>query len=318
MSRVHPSPPDPQTAPQPDTVVPKADPFFPVPPGPAPGTRSERDSRGRFAPGNKGGPGNPHARRCAALRQAMLEVVTAADLQAIMRELIERARLGEVAAARLVLAYAIGKPDRAVDPDTVDLHELQPPAGLPARPPAQQCAQAKEILGTAIPTVEEAAAEELCEMIDLSVRAGQREPINRSAHTDSEPSAPAENKAQPAAAIATPAPTPRMQAQPASVPKRDRGEPLAGLPARPPARNAQERPAATNRRESPHGQPRPGSEVVEVVGLVQALSRQLEQEAGPGFRQELARRLMDHQRLERTAGQPSPIANRVLTAPSQP
>src|SRR5579871_686306 len=61
-------------------------------------TPAGRDSRGRFAPGNKGGPGNPYTRRCAALRQAMLDVVTPEDLQAIMRELIDRARQGDIAA----------------------------------------------------------------------------------------------------------------------------------------------------------------------------------------------------------------------------
>src|ERR1700731_2757092 len=69
-----------------------------VPQPPSPASASERDGRGRFAPGNKGGPGNPFARRSATLRQAMLDAVTAEDLQALVRQLIQKARDGEVAA----------------------------------------------------------------------------------------------------------------------------------------------------------------------------------------------------------------------------
>lgn len=86
---------------------------------------SDRDARGRFTPGNKGGPGNPFARKSVALRQALLDAVTPEDIQLLVRHLIQQAREGEVAAARLVLAYAIGKPDRAVDPDTLDVQEFQ-------------------------------------------------------------------------------------------------------------------------------------------------------------------------------------------------
>jgi len=32
-----------------------------------------RDTMGRFAPGNSGGPGNPFARKVASLRQALLD-----------------------------------------------------------------------------------------------------------------------------------------------------------------------------------------------------------------------------------------------------
>ncbi len=95
------------------------------PPGPAPAEQTQRDSRGRFAPGNKGGPGNPFARKTAGFRQALLDAITAEDLHTIARQLIQQAQQGDVAAARLVFSYAIGKPDRAVDPDTLDLQEWQ-------------------------------------------------------------------------------------------------------------------------------------------------------------------------------------------------
>src|SRR5262245_6812004 len=69
-----------------------------------------RDSRGRFMPKNPGGPGNPFARQVAALRQAVLNAVTPADIQTVIRKLIELAAAGSLPAARLLLGYAIGKP----------------------------------------------------------------------------------------------------------------------------------------------------------------------------------------------------------------
>jgi hypothetical protein len=56
-----------------------------------------RDMHGHFAKGNAGGPGNPFARR----------------------------KDGNVAAAKLLLSYALGKPAEAVDPDTLDLQEWE-------------------------------------------------------------------------------------------------------------------------------------------------------------------------------------------------
>jgi len=100
----------------------------PTPPRSAEAAAAEqtgRDSSGRFSKGNKGGLGNPFARKTAALRQAMLDTVTAEDLQAIVRQLIQQAREGDVSAARLVFSYTIGKPDKAVDPDTLDTQEFQ-------------------------------------------------------------------------------------------------------------------------------------------------------------------------------------------------
>jgi hypothetical protein len=82
-----------------------------------------RDSRGRFAKGNAGGPGNPFARRCAALRKAAVEAIGEEDLAALMRKLVQQALAGDVASARLVLLYAVGRPAEAVDPDTLDQQE---------------------------------------------------------------------------------------------------------------------------------------------------------------------------------------------------
>jgi hypothetical protein len=90
-----------------------------------PEATSQRDPRGRFAQGNKGGPGNPFARRTAQFRKVLLEVVTDEDIQAAARKLIEQARAGDLAAIRILFSYAIGKPTAAVDPDRVDVDEWQ-------------------------------------------------------------------------------------------------------------------------------------------------------------------------------------------------
>ncbi len=92
-----------------------------VPPKPA----DDRDRRGRFLPGNAGGPGNPFARRVAALRSALIQSVQAEDLIAIAKTLIEKARQGDTAAAKLVYQYILGKPAETVNPDRLDADEWQ-------------------------------------------------------------------------------------------------------------------------------------------------------------------------------------------------
>ena len=76
-----------------------------------------RDASGRFAKGNAGGPGNPYPRRVAALRQALLECVTEDDIRAIAKAVIEEAKTGNVAAAKLIFQYVLGKPDSAANLD---------------------------------------------------------------------------------------------------------------------------------------------------------------------------------------------------------
>jgi hypothetical protein len=81
------------------------------------------DERGRFARGNRGGPGNPFARRVAQLRRTLCESITDEDIQAVSRKLLEQAREGDVAAARLLFSYTVGRPAPPVDPDTLDIQE---------------------------------------------------------------------------------------------------------------------------------------------------------------------------------------------------
>jgi hypothetical protein len=91
-----------------------------------------RDACGRFLPGNPGGPGNPFARRVAAFRQAVLSALSEEDLRALARCLLAQALAGDVAAAQLLLVYAVGRPVEAVDPDTLDHKELQLYQSAPA------------------------------------------------------------------------------------------------------------------------------------------------------------------------------------------
>src|SRR5437763_8781201 len=87
--------------------------------------QSGREANGQFATGNKGGPGNPFARKVAALRKIILNNVSDEDLLAIVEALKAKAKEGSVGAAKLLLAYAIGKPASAPDRDRLDGHELQ-------------------------------------------------------------------------------------------------------------------------------------------------------------------------------------------------
>src|SRR5437773_444162 len=82
------------------------------------------DAKGRFTRGNPGGPGNPFARRVAALRQVIINRLTEEDLLAITEALLAKAKEGSVSAAKLLLAYGIGKPASAPDPDRLDGQEL--------------------------------------------------------------------------------------------------------------------------------------------------------------------------------------------------
>ncbi len=86
---------------------------------------SGRDSRGRFTRGNAGGPGNPFGRYAAGLRRVLVHSVTAEDMHAIARKLVEQSLAGNHAAVKLLLSYTLGKPEPQVNPDRVDFNEWQ-------------------------------------------------------------------------------------------------------------------------------------------------------------------------------------------------
>jgi hypothetical protein len=86
-------------------------------------SNKDRDSSGRFAMGNRAGVGNPFARKVAGFRAAILSATTHEDIQAITKKLIEMARKGNLAAAKLHWAYTCGKAGDTPDPDRLNLEE---------------------------------------------------------------------------------------------------------------------------------------------------------------------------------------------------
>lgn len=81
-----------------------------------------RTARGHFAKGNPGGPGNPYARRTAALRSALLDAVTEKDIHAAVRALISKAKSGDIAAIRELLNRLLGRV-----PEATESAESEPP-----------------------------------------------------------------------------------------------------------------------------------------------------------------------------------------------
>ncbi len=96
---------------------------------PSPNGRNGRDATGRFTTGNPGGPGNPHGRHVAALRLALLESVSDAQLKAIMGKLVKMALAGDVLAAREVLNRVVGRPGISMSVEVVN--EPEPDLPMP-------------------------------------------------------------------------------------------------------------------------------------------------------------------------------------------
>ena len=80
---------------------------------------------GRFLPGNKLGKGNPHFRQLASNRTAFLQAVGPEQVRQLVARLLRQALAGNLDAARLLLAYAVGRPAEAVNPDRADLDEFR-------------------------------------------------------------------------------------------------------------------------------------------------------------------------------------------------
>ena len=76
---------------------------------PSPNGANGRGAGGRFAKGNPGGPGNPYGRRLAEIRSVLMSAVSDDDLRAIASMLVEKAKGGDVMAAREVLDRMLGK-----------------------------------------------------------------------------------------------------------------------------------------------------------------------------------------------------------------
>jgi len=69
-----------------------------------------RDTSGRFAEGNRLGKGNPLAGQVHLRRQTFYSAVSEADLIAIVGAVVEKAKRGDIAAAKVILEWTIGRP----------------------------------------------------------------------------------------------------------------------------------------------------------------------------------------------------------------
>jgi hypothetical protein len=99
---------------------------LPAPNAASPPSKADgRGPGGRFAKGNKFGRGNPFARQVANLRQQFYDAITPDDMREVAHKLVEQAKGGDPAAMKLFLAYALGQPGEAVDPDRLDQDEFR-------------------------------------------------------------------------------------------------------------------------------------------------------------------------------------------------
>ena len=108
-----------------------------------------RDGRGRFTTGNPGGPGNPHAARVGEWRSVLVETVTPADLRAVIRMLLEKAKAGERWAVCELLDRTLGRSAPMLDEPasgalglSVDLERLKE---VTAMSPEEREALAREV-----------------------------------------------------------------------------------------------------------------------------------------------------------------------------
>jgi hypothetical protein len=70
---------------------------------------------GKFAPGNKGGPGNGMARRMHAMRKVFADCVTEDDVKDAYAELMKAVRAGDMTAIREFFDRTLGKASQAVE-----------------------------------------------------------------------------------------------------------------------------------------------------------------------------------------------------------
>ncbi len=82
---------------------------------PSPNGSNDRDSRGRFAKGNGGGPGNPFAGAVGRWRSALAQTVTEDDLRKVITKLVEQANAGQGWAVKELLDRTLGKADQRLE-----------------------------------------------------------------------------------------------------------------------------------------------------------------------------------------------------------
>jgi hypothetical protein len=119
-----------------------------------PAPEEGRNAGGRFTKGWKGGPGNPFARKVAALRKAALEEITEDDIRGLFRQWHKKAMDGDIAAGALLAKYTLGRPPQGPDPDGLDADEWNRFRNMPSR---------AEVCLTFIDAIPEAQGMELAE-----------------------------------------------------------------------------------------------------------------------------------------------------------
>ena len=82
----------------------------------------EKDTRGRFAPGNRGGPGRPRKEYEASRQAVVFRSVSDETVARILDVLVTAALQGDVSAAKAVLGLVL--PAR---PDAFELLQADPP-----------------------------------------------------------------------------------------------------------------------------------------------------------------------------------------------
>lgn len=77
----------------------------------------ERDKRGRFAKGNKGGPGRPRRSVEEKYLRRLRQNINVEDFDLMVRQALSKAKGGDVALFKLLLNYLIGLPTQYVSTD---------------------------------------------------------------------------------------------------------------------------------------------------------------------------------------------------------
>jgi hypothetical protein len=104
-------------------------------PAVTPEEKPDRDAGGRFAEGNRGGPGNPFASEVNRFRRRLLQRLTEADMDTAIDKLLELANDGHWPALKQLLGYVIGKPEKFHDWAMWQPEEMWSAGPPPADPP---------------------------------------------------------------------------------------------------------------------------------------------------------------------------------------
>ena len=125
---------------------------------------SERDTKGRFAPGNQGGPGGAR-RRTSELRRAAEDAISPEVIQAAMRKCARLALEGNLAALRIMLDRACGR--------AAEAPVEAPSIALPRMHTAADCSAAIERIvdGITKGTIEESTAKVLLDAVQARLKA---------------------------------------------------------------------------------------------------------------------------------------------------